>query len=81
MASLKVTVTFVSTLTSCAPGSGENAATVGGSVSGATTVTATVVGKVCTFPPLSIARLRTVAGPTILGVQLKLQEIVPVAWA
>src|SRR5262249_60855430 len=33
----------------------------------------------CTFPPLSTARLLIVAGPGVLGAQLKLHEVVPVA--
>jgi hypothetical protein len=43
-----------------------------------TVTTICAVGS-CTFPLLSIARLLIVAGPGVVGVQLKLHEVVPVA--
>jgi hypothetical protein len=61
-----------------APGLGEMIVEVGGVVSWIT-VTAICVGGSCTFPLLSTARLLIVAGPGVLGVQLKLHEVVPVA--
>src|SRR6266540_2509392 len=43
------------------------------------TVTVISVRGFCTFPVLSTARLLIVAGPGVVGVQLKLQAVVPVA--
>jgi hypothetical protein len=48
-------------------------------VGGAPTVRRISAGGSCTFPVLSTARLLIVACPGALGVQLKLQEFVPVA--
>jgi Na+(H+)/acetate symporter ActP len=39
----------------------------------------TCAGGFCTFPALSTARHLIVAGPSALGVQLKLQAFVPAA--
>ena len=80
ISSLKVTTTFVSWLTSTAPAAGENDVIVGGVVSGGeVTVTVISVGGICSIPPLSNARLLIVVDPKKMGVQLKLQALVPVA--
>src|SRR5262245_16457035 len=70
-------VTLVSTLTLTAKFAGENDVMVGGVVSA--TVTVISAGGSCTFPVLSIARLLSVAVPRAVGIQLKLQSLVPKA--
>src|SRR5262245_27239708 len=60
------------------PARGDVIVEVGGVVSWIA-VTAICVGVACAFPLLSTARLLIVAGPVVVGVQLKLHEVVPVA--
>src|SRR5262245_48079387 len=62
-----------------APFVGAVIADVGAVVSGVLTVTLICAGGFCTLLLLSIARLLIVAGPGVVGVQLKLHEVVPVA--
>ena len=71
-----VTVGAMPVETPVAPGAGVVETTSGGDP---TTVTVIAVGGVCWFPLLSTARLLIDAGPGEVGVQLKLQEFVPVA--
>jgi hypothetical protein len=60
-----------------APAVGDVIVEVGGVVS--RTVTVISAGGSCAFPLLSTARLLIVAGPGVVGVQLKLHAVVPVA--
>jgi hypothetical protein len=60
-----------------APALGDVIVEVGGVLSW--TVTAICAVGSCTFPLLSIARLLIVVGPGVVGAQLKLHEVVPVA--
>jgi hypothetical protein len=60
------------------PARGDVIVEVGGVVSWIA-VTAICVGVACTFPLVSTARLLIVAGPVVVGVQLKLHDVVPVA--
>src|SRR5262247_540427 len=61
-----------------APALGDVIVEVGGVVSWIT-VTVSCAEGFCTFPLSSTARLLIDAGPGVAGVQLKLQEVVPVA--
>jgi hypothetical protein len=60
-----------------APAFGDVIAEVGGVLSWTVTVI-WAVGS-CTFPLVSTARLLIAADPGVVGVQLKLHEVVPVA--
>src|SRR5262249_5921308 len=61
------------------PFAGNVIADVGAVVSAALTVTLICVGGFCWFPLLSTARLLIVACPVVVGVQLKVHEVVPEA--
>jgi hypothetical protein len=71
---LMVTVVPVNTV---APGAGDVIVVVGGVLSWTVTVI-WAIGS-CTFPLVSTARLLIVACPGVVGVQLKLHAVVPMA--
>jgi hypothetical protein len=76
-ASLAVPVMLTVPVDTVAPAAGDVIVEVGGVVS--RTVTAISVGGSCAFPLLSTARLLIVACPSVVGIHIKLHEVVPVA--